>query len=178
MNLSLHSVDAVLMLAQNGDRLYAKYYNGSFPTLKQQRQFEASILQKTHKQDNEILLLQDKIVIYKEFVDMTMCLVGNVQENEILLNNVFNTWKNSMDLILVDGIDSKNVIDHYDMCLLIVDEIICDGIILETDSQSVASRVTKNTASDSNLTLDLDKGLLSAWGFAKSKFQEKLQQGL
>lgn len=171
-------MEAVLMLAQDGERVYAKYYNDSFPTLKLQRQFEAMLLQKTHKQDNEILILQDKIVVYKEYVDMSMFLIGNINENEILLTNAFNTWKNSMELILMDGIDTKNVIDNYDMCLLIVDEIICDGIILETDSQTVASRVTKSTASDSPLTLDLDKGLLSAWGFAKSKFQERLQQGL
>ena len=197
-NLSLYSVQSILILDSQGNRLYAKYYqppqnvlaqnqHGSFKThgendlfgsLKKQEDFEKKLIRKTHKQDNEIMLFENRLVFYKEYIDLTIYLIGDLNENEIVLQTAFNALKNSLELILDNGIDKKNVQENYDMVLLTIDEIVDNGIILETDPQTIASRVSKPPTNDNQLSLDLDKGLLGAWGFAKSKLQERLQQGL
>ena len=81
-------------------------------------------------------------------------------------------------MILNSGMDKKNIQENYDMVLLAIDETIDNGVILETDSNTIASRVSKPPTNEPQMALDLDKGFLGAWGFAKSKFQERLQQGL
>lgn len=196
--LSLHSVQSILILDSQGNRIYAKYYqpppnvlghnqhaaftsfgeNESFSSLKKQEGFEKRLIKKTHKQDNEVMLFENKLVFYKEYIDLTIYLIGDPNENEIILQTSFNALKNSLELILNNGIDKKNVEENYDMVLLTIDEIVDNGIILETDSQTIASRVSKPPTNDNQLPLDFDKGLLGAWGFAKSKLQERLQQSL
>lgn len=197
-SLSLYSVQSILILDSQGNRIYTKYYqpppnvlgqnqhsafsssgeNELFGSLKKQEDFEKRLIKKTHKQDSEVMLFENKLVFYKEYIDLTIYLIGDSNENEIILQIAFNALKNSLELILNNGIDKKNVQENYDMVLLTIDEIVDNGIILETDSQTIASRISKPPANDNQLPLDFDKGLLGAWGFAKSKLQERLQQGL
>lgn len=186
--LSLYSVQAVLILDNKGDRIHAKYYQaphvqedarkGLLHTVKRQKEFEKRLFQKTHKQDSEIMIFEDHLVFYREYLDVTLCLLGSMDENEIVLQQAFAAFKDSLDLILNSGIDKRNIQEHYDMVLLAIDETIDNGIILETDPATIASRVTKPPVNEPQMSLDLDKGLLGAWGFAKSKLQERLQQGI
>ncbi|GME84596.1 unnamed protein product [Ambrosiozyma monospora] len=67
------------------------------------------------------------------------------------------------------------------MVILAIDETIDDGIILETDPGVIASRVTKPPTEDVAIKIDLEKGLekglFSAFNFAKKNISERLQQG-
>lgn len=187
-SLSLYSVQAILILDNTGSRIHAKYYQsphvaedkrkGSLMSVKRQKEFEKQLFQKTHKQDSDILIFEDHLVFYKEYMDVTLYLLGSMDENEIVLQQAFAAFKDSLDLILNSGIDKKNIQEHYDMVLLAIDETVDNGIILETDPATIASRVTRPPTNEPQMSLDLDKGLLGAWGFAKSKLQERLQQSM
>lgn len=187
-SLSLYTVQAVLILDQQGERIYAKYYQPPhrsdeghqmlFNSVKKQKEFEKQLYRKTHKQDSEILIFEDHLVLYKEYIDITIYLVASLEENEIVLQQGFSAIRGALDLILNSGMDKKNIQENYDMVLLAIDETIDNGVILETDSNTIASRVSKPPTNEPQMALDLDKGFLGAWGFAKSKFQERLQQGL
>jgi len=64
---------------------------------------------------------------------------------------------------------------------LAIDEIVDDGIILETDPVIVASRVSRPPVQDvtSMQGIDLsEQGLLNAWQFGKRQLSERLRQGL
>lgn len=76
--------------------------------------------------------------------------------------------------------DKRTVIENYDLVSLAIDEIVDDGIILETDPVIVAQRVSKPPSQDVNMKgIDLsEQGFLNAWEFAKSKGLERLRQGL
>lgn len=80
-----------------------------------------------------------------------------------------------------NSVDKRTIIENYDLVSLAVDEIIDDGIILETDPVVVASRVSRPPVQDvANLKgIDLsEQGLLNAWEFGKIKLAERLRQGL
>uniref|UniRef100_A0A8C3T7B0 Coatomer subunit zeta n=1 Tax=Chelydra serpentina TaxID=8475 RepID=A0A8C3T7B0_CHESE len=49
---SLYTVKAVLILDNDGDRLFAKYYDDTYPTVKEQKAFEKNIFNKTHRTDS------------------------------------------------------------------------------------------------------------------------------
>lgn len=77
--------------------------------------------------------------------------------------------------------DKRTILENYDLVSLAMDEIVDDGIILETDPVIVASRVSRPPAQDvpSVKSIDLsEQGLLNAWEFGKQKLTEKLRQGL
>ncbi|CEP63565.1 coatomer subunit zeta LALA0_S08e05490g [Lachancea lanzarotensis] len=188
-DLSLYSVEALLILDGEGKRIYAKYYHGphedpeqasqQHKSVKQQLDFESRLFKKTHKQNADILFFEDSLVLYKEYVDVSLYLVGSADENELVLQQALAALRDSLELVLATGIDRKNILEHYDMAALVIDETIDDGVILETDPATIASRVTKPPSKDVPINIELsEKGLLSAWGFAKNKLAERLQQGL
>lgn len=75
--------------------------------------------------------------------------------------------------------DKRTIVENYDLVALAVDEILDDGIILETDPVLIASRVSRAPAADApNMkSIDLsEQGLLNAWEFGKRSLAERLRQ--
>uniref|UniRef100_A0A8I5N1H3 Coatomer subunit zeta n=1 Tax=Papio anubis TaxID=9555 RepID=A0A8I5N1H3_PAPAN len=50
---SLYTVKAILILDNDGDRLFAKYYDDTYPSVKEQKAFEKNIFNKTHRTDTD-----------------------------------------------------------------------------------------------------------------------------
>lgn len=77
--------------------------------------------------------------------------------------------------------DKRTILENYDLVSLAVDELVDDGIILETDPVIVAGRVSRppvqDLASVKNIDLS-EQGLLNAWEFGKMKLAERMRQGL
>lgn len=76
--MSLYSVNAIIILStDDGSRLFAKYYNqphsapghshstGPYSDVKAQKAFEKGLLEKTAKQTGDIILYDNRIVLYK-----------------------------------------------------------------------------------------------------------------
>lgn len=115
-NMSLHSVQAILILAADGppdtSRIFTKYYEPphtsttfptptqSYKTLKEQRAFEKGLLEKTAKQTSDVILYDNKVVLFKMESDVMLYVVGNPDENEILLYNVVLALRDSLSILL------------------------------------------------------------------------------
>jgi hypothetical protein len=115
-NMSLHSVLAVLILSTDtppdNSRLFAKYYNAPhtslttqiptqpYKTVKDQKGFEKGLLEKTSKQTSDVILYDNKIIVFKMESDVMLYVVGNVDENEILLYNVVLALRDSLSILL------------------------------------------------------------------------------
>ena len=77
--------------------------------------------------------------------------------------------------------DTKHFLIGFDLASLCIDEIVDDGIILETDPVIIASRVSRPPAQDAPNMQGLDlseEGLLKIYQFGKQKLGERLRQGL
>ena len=114
--MSLHSVVAILILSTDTSadsaRLFAKYYSpphtsASHPTpvqpystLKEQKAFEKVLLEKTSKQTSDVLLYDNKVIVFKMESDVMMYVVGATDENEILLYNVILALRDSLSILL------------------------------------------------------------------------------
>jgi coatomer subunit zeta len=115
-NMSLHSVVAVLILSTDtppdSARLFAKYYSvphtstttqtptQPYKSVKEQKAFEKGLLEKTSKQTSDVILYDNKIVVFKMESDVMLYVVGNVDENEILLYNVVLALRDSLSILL------------------------------------------------------------------------------
>ncbi|CAK7242991.1 MAG: Golgi-to-ER vesicle coat component [Sporothrix thermara] len=193
--LSLYSVKAVMILADDGSRVFAKYYNpphqaaagapGSstnpFADVKAQKTFEKGLLEKTAKQNSDILLYDNHIVLYKAESDVTMYVVGSPDENEVLLYNVILTIRDSLHLLLKQSIDKRTLVECYDILALAMDEIIDDGVILETDPSIVVTRVSKAPTNDVQLgRIDpfSEQGVNQLAQMGRNKLSDWLRQGL
>ncbi|KAF2877924.1 Longin-like domain-containing protein [Massariosphaeria phaeospora] len=195
--LSLFSVSAILILAiDDGSRILTKYYSNPHPpagnptdypgqiaykTVKDQKAFEKGLLEKTAKQTTDIILYDQKVIVFKMESDVMLYVVGGSDENEVLLYSVVLALRDSLNILLKNSVDKRTVIENYDLVSLAVDELVDDGIILETDPVIVASRVSRPPAQDMTSMKNIDlseQGFLNAWEFGKRQLAERIRQGL
>jgi hypothetical protein len=115
-NMSLASVLAILVLStdssSDSSRLFAKYYTpphsnpaapsnpAPYSTLKEQKAFEKGLLEKTAKQTSDVILYDNKVVVFKMESDVMLYVVGSAEENEILLYNVILALRDTLSLLL------------------------------------------------------------------------------
>lgn len=186
-NTSPYAINAVIILDNLKNRLYTKYYKCPHEeseydlttNQKKQKQFEADLFNKTHKQNADIILFENHIVVYKEYSDFIVYVVGGLDQNEVMLYNVLQGLTGAFEILLKSQLDKRSLLEDYDMIVIAIDETVDDGIILETDSIAISARVTNPPTEDANnIKIDLsEKGLLSAFNFAKKNISERLQQG-
>ncbi|KAF2457369.1 Longin-like domain-containing protein [Lineolata rhizophorae] len=197
-NMSLFAVNAILILStDDSSRILAKYYSpphppagaghsassgfpgaNPYPTVKEQKAFEKGLLEKTAKQTSDVILYDNRVVVFKAESDVMLYVVGAADENEVLLYNVILALRDALNILLKNSTDKRTIVENYDLVSLAVDEICDDGIILETDPVIVASRVSRPPAQDVSMKgIDLsEQGLLNAWSNLKSMGQERLRQ--
>ncbi|KAI9833093.1 MAG: Golgi-to-ER vesicle coat component [Phylliscum demangeonii] len=200
-NLSLFAVNAILILStDDSSRILAKYYSAPhppagasdrsgashpganpYPTLKEQKAFEKGLGEKTCKLPSDIILYDNRIVVFKMESDVMIYVVGGANENEILLYNLLLALRDSLTILLKNPPDKRSIIENYDLVSLAIDEMVDDGIILETDPAVVVMRVSRPPLQDAPSVKNIDlseQGLLNAWEFGKMKLTERLRQGL
>ncbi|KAF5100864.1 hypothetical protein D0Z03_000743 [Geotrichum reessii] len=215
-DLSLYSIKATLILDNEGNRLYTKYYSPphadteasstSLTSSKDQKAFEKSLFAKTNKQNSDVLIFDNHLIVYKQILDVSIYLVASsVTENEAMLFQVLIGIKDALSIVLANtgssssnsmggssnsssggagsgGIDKRAVLEHYDLVSLVIDEAIDSGIILEVDPTILANRTSKMPKSGSALdggvpTIELsEQGLHNVFQFARGKLTEKLRQ--
>ncbi|KAM9474347.1 coatomer subunit zeta-2 isoform 1-T1 [Salvelinus alpinus] len=146
---SLYTVKAVFILDNDGNRLLSKYYDTElYPSMKEQKNFEKNVFNKTHKADNEIAFVEGMTIVYKCSIDLFFYVVGSAQENELMLMAVLNCLFESLSQILRKNVERRCLLDNMDGVFLVVDEIIDGGVILESDPQQVIQKV--NYRADEN----------------------------
>ncbi|KAM6288948.1 LOW QUALITY PROTEIN: coatomer subunit zeta-1-like [Aegotheles albertisi] len=96
---SLYTVKAVLILDNDGERLFAKYYDDTYPSAKEQKSFEKNIFSKTQRSDSEIALLEGLTVVYKG-IDLYFYVIGSSCENELMLTAVLSCLFDSLSQML------------------------------------------------------------------------------
>jgi len=140
---SMYMIKAVLVLDNDGERLISKYFDDdAFPTMKEQRAFETKLFKKTSKdQDSEIVLLDDLTIIYRANVDLYFYIIGDYRENELVLSAMLNTFYDAVSLVLSKNVEKRYLLASLHQILLLVDEMVDDGIVLDTDSSSIIMKI-------------------------------------
>ncbi|KAJ9515599.1 hypothetical protein QJQ45_021704 [Haematococcus lacustris] len=127
------------------------------------------------RQEAEIIMFDTFIVVYKYVGDLMFYATGSQDENELILYTVLQAFYESVSILLRQGfciskgvlavgwlghntfatillllcrqqVEKKTVLENLDLVLLCMDEIIDGGVILETEPQTIASRVTMRGA--------------------------------
>ncbi|KAF5003787.1 hypothetical protein FDECE_9682 [Fusarium decemcellulare] len=201
--MSLFSIQAILILStEDGSRIFAKYFQpphsaphapasssgNPYPDVKSQKAFEKGLIEKTAKQTGDIILYDNRIVLYKMESDVMMYVVGSVDENEILLYNTVLALRDSLHLLFNlltrrnrrQSVDKRTIVENYDLVSLAIDEIVDDGIILETDPTIIVQRVSRAPTQDLPVgRIDLsEQGVNNLAQLGKSKLADWLRQGL
>mmetsp|Transcript_330 Transcript_330/g.667 ORF Transcript_330/g.667 Transcript_330/m.667 type:complete len:186 (+) Transcript_330:321-878(+) len=162
-------VKNMILLDSEGKRIAVKYYSQDWPTVPAQSNFEKSLWNKTSRtnarQEAEIVMFDNYIVVYKYVGDLMFYVTGSQDENELILYTVLQAFYESVSALLRQQVEKKTVLENLDLVLLAMDEIVDGGVILETDPQTIASRVTMRGA----------EGEAAAPSFTEQSFTKALQ---
>ncbi|XP_067686102.1 coatomer subunit zeta-1-like [Haliotis asinina] len=142
---SLYTVKAITVLDNDGNRLVAKYFDETFPTAKEQKQFEKNLFNKTHRANAEIIMFEGLTCVYKSNVDLFFYVIGSTQENELILASVLNALYDAVSQILRKNVEKRALLENLDAVYLAVDEICDGGIVLEADSSAIVQKVAIRT---------------------------------
>ncbi|CAH8442808.1 unnamed protein product [Schistosoma intercalatum] len=126
---SLYSINSILILDSEGKRILTKYYDSSFPTVKLQLEFESKLFKKTSKTNGaEITLLDGATCVYRNVGDLYFYVVGDANENELLLVSALQCLYDSVSQALKRSVEKKTLMDNLDLIFLIVDELCHNGV--------------------------------------------------
>lgn len=139
-------VKNLLLLDSEGKRICVNYYSQDWPTVNTQSNFEKNLWNKTSRtsarQEAEIVMFDNYVVVYKFLGDLMFYVTGSHDENELILYSVLQAFYEAVSLLLRQQVEKKTVLENLDLVLLAMDEIVDGGVILESDPQKVAARVT------------------------------------
>ncbi|XP_004591165.2 coatomer subunit zeta-2 isoform X2 [Ochotona princeps] len=138
---SLYTIKAVFILDNDGHRLLAKYYDDTFPSMKEQVVFEKNVFNKTSRTDSEIAFLGGMTIVYKSSIDLFLYVVGSSHENELMLMAVLTCLFESLSHILRRNVEKRWLLENMDGAFLVLDEIVDGGVILESEPQQVIQKV-------------------------------------
>lgn len=136
----------MLLMDSEGKRIAVKYFSPEWGTVPAQANYEKAVWNKTSKTnargEAEIVMFDNYLVVYKALGDLVFYVTGLQDENELILASVLNAFHESISILLRQQVEKKTVLENLDLVLLAMDEIIEGGLILETEPQVVASRVS------------------------------------
>ncbi|CXI26341.1 coatomer subunit zeta, putative [Plasmodium berghei] len=158
----------------NSNQLYSKehmnnFYDESYNNLKtvdEQKQFEHDIVDKIKKTSSllneiEILVSNQYIILCLPINDIYIYVVGDETSNELVLYEVMKAIQDSLNNITNNNIGKKQLIDKLDSIYLLLDEIIDNGVIMETNPSIIVNRLYMNENDIQDLT-SLNQAISSA----------------
>ena len=134
---------------------------------------------KPHKNTGDIILYDGRLAVYRHSLDLIFYLIANQDENELMINTALSAFSNAVHILLWNQVEKRAVLENPDLVLLGSDETIDDGyvahnepfflpayrgltltlrslhsIIVETDSTTITSRVSRPTADMTEIVIN------------------------
>lgn len=131
---------AILILDSDGKRILANFFEEKIDDGKFERQLFAKT--KSPRIKDDILIIGDYLIVHKFVSDLHMYVIGNKNENPLILDSVLNCLNESLNSLLNKNVERQTVFKHLSQVILAMDEMCDSGLLLETDSNLIIERVS------------------------------------
>ena len=136
----------LLILDNSGKRIYCNYYTKEYETLESQLEFESRLSKITatysvDKDNIDIFNFENYNIICKIEKEIAIFIGQNENDNELLLNEVFKMFEIQLFNFVGDNLTRDKILNHYNDIVLLIDEFITGGIVLNIDEHSLYERV-------------------------------------
>merc|ERR1712063_156047 len=111
------------LVITNTERIAAKYYSKDWPTLDAQRKFENKIVAQRSLNSTDGVIIDDVLVLYK-------------------VSAALDCLFQATSTLLRGQVDRRTLLENLDYLVLVMDEVSDKGILMETDAEAIADRVS------------------------------------
>ena len=74
--------------------------------------------------DNDIMTVENYVAIFRCYVDMSIYILGEKDDNELILAMVLDTVHECFDKVFKHSIERKSLINNMTAVILVIDELI------------------------------------------------------
>ena len=136
----------ILILDNSSKRIYTIYYTDDYNTLESQLDFElrlSKISSKYSIERNEIDIInyESYNIICKIDKEIAIFIGQNEDDNEILLHQFFSMFETQLYNFIGDNLTRENVLNHYKEIVMLIDEMVVGGIVINLDEHSIYDRI-------------------------------------
>lgn len=188
LNTSLQSIESIVVLDLDGKRLLARYFGSALTKYSSgslQSEYESSLFQRTRKQlGSEIIALRNTFVLFRVQSDIVVYVTAVEGENELFVSGFLDSLLEVLNSGSLAGIgkgllDKRSFLNAYDMVVLVLDDMIENGVVVDTDVQAIVERadaMRKTTLSATSSILESvsqEKSIAGAFSAAKEQLAKR-----
>jgi hypothetical protein len=85
-------------------------------------------------------MLDKQIAVYKLHGDVPIYVLGSHDNNELVLVAALETMQEALEILLRGHLSKRTLLENFDYVLLVIDETVDKGVLIETDAQVIATR--------------------------------------
>ena len=87
------------------------------------------------------MLVDNYVAIFRCYSDMTIFIIGHCEDNELILGQLLDCIHECFDRIFRKGIERRALIENMSGVILVIDELLDQGIIMHLDAATILSRI-------------------------------------
>ena len=97
----LHTVNAVVLLDNEGRHLFARHFSSTSMDKDQQRQWEQRLWESTRRKPlGQVAVIDGQIVVYKPNLDVVLYVVGPLDSNELMFGALLDGLFETLEVLL------------------------------------------------------------------------------
>ena len=156
----------ILILDNSSKRIYSIYYTDDYKTLDSQLDFElrlSKISSKYSVERNELDIInyENYNIICKIDKEIAIFIGQNEDDNELLLQQFFSMFETQLYNFIGENLSRENVLKHYKEIVMLIDEMIVGGIVINIDEHSLYERIKNSELKKKSEQKNMGGGLMS-----------------
>ena len=145
----------ILILDNSGKRIYSNYYTKDYETIESQLDFENRLSKITatysvDKNDIDIFNFEKYNIVCKIDKEIAIFIGQDENDNEALLNDFFKMFEIQLFNFIGDNLSREKILNHYNEIVLLIDEMVSSGIVLNIDEHSIYNRIKNSDKTQKN----------------------------
>ena len=137
----------ILILDNSGKRIYCQYYTKEYETLESQFDFESRLSKITatlsiDRNQVDIFNFENYNIICRINNEVAIFIGQDENDNEVLLDHFLETFEMELFNFIGEDLSREKVLNHYNDIVLLVDEIVTGGVVLNIDEHSLYNRIS------------------------------------
>ena len=97
--------------------------------------------------ENDIMTLDNYVAIFRCYSDMTIFIIGHGEDNELILGQLLDCIHECFDRIFRKGIERRSLIENMSGVILVIDELLDQGVIMHLDAPTILARIDTHSKS-------------------------------
>ena len=149
----------IIILDNFGKRIYSKYYTSDYNLDNEEKQFEFERKLSYYAIENNLEINGIDIFSYLSFNILSnispevIIFIGSDEDNnEVLLGEFYNNFEKNLITLVQDSLTRKNIFKVYQQLIIVIDEMVNEGIYINSDCNSIERIVNLNEKQGENTT--------------------------